>query len=88
MIRHLVFAGGGTLVLRALGSFQYLMENHYICYEDIETVYGTSAGAILGAFFCLKLDVSILTSYFIHRPWEDIFEITPTHLYNFYSRYP
>jgi predicted acylesterase/phospholipase RssA len=86
MIKHIVMAGGGTLVLRTLGSLHYLIENHYISYEHIQSVYGTSAGAIMGAFLCMKMDLNILITYFVNRPWEDLFEITPTHIYNLYTK--
>lgn len=86
MIKHIVIAGGGTLTLRCLGSLQYLLENSIISYDDIESIYGTSAGAIMGVCLSLKMDIHLIVNYFVNRPWEDLYEVTPTHIYNLYSK--
>lgn len=86
MIKHIVISGGGTLTLRSLGSLKYLLENSIITYENIESIYGTSAGAILGVCFLLKMDINLIVNYFVNRPWEDLYEVTPTHIYNLYSK--
>lgn len=85
MIKHLVIGGGGTLTLRTLGSLQYLLKNGSIDIQNIKTIYGTSAGAIIGVGISLKMDVDLIVNYIINRPLEDIYDITPTDLYNFYS---
>jgi len=86
MIKHIVISGGGTLTLRCLGSLQYLLEKSIICYENIESIYGTSAGAIMGVCLSLKMDIHLISNYFVNRPWEDLYEVTPTHIYNLYSK--
>lgn len=86
MIKHLVIAGGGTLTLRSLGSLQYLLEQKMIEYDNIKSIYGTSAGAIIGVCICLKMEIHLLVNYFVNRPWEDLYEITPSHIYNLYSK--
>jgi predicted acylesterase/phospholipase RssA len=85
MIKHLVIGGGGTLTLRTLGSLQYLMNNGSINIRNIQSIYGTSAGAIIGACISLKMDIDLITNYIVNRPLEDIYDITPTDLYNLYS---
>jgi len=85
MIKHLVIGGGGTLTLRTLGSLQYLMNNGSIDIQNIKSIYGTSAGAIIGVCISLKMDINLIINYFVNRPWEDIYDITPTDLYNLYS---
>lgn len=85
MIEHLVIAGGGTLTLRTLGSLNYFLDNDIININNIKTIFGTSAGAILAVCLSLKMDINLITNYFVSRPWEDIYEITPQSLYNLYS---
>jgi len=85
MFKHLVIAGGGSLTLKILGTLQYMLENSIIDY-DIETIHATSAGAIVGVCFALKMDIRLVTNYVINRPWEDMCQITPTHIYNLYSK--
>jgi len=86
MFKHLVIAGGGSLTIKTLGTLQYMLENSIIHYDDIESIYATSAGALVGVGFALKMDIRLVTNYIINRPWEDMFQITPSHIYNLYSK--
>lgn len=86
MFKHLVIAGGGSLTLKTLGTLQYMLENSVIEYDNIETIHATSAGAIVGVCFALKMDIRLVTNYVINRPWEDMCQITPSHIYNLYSK--
>ena len=76
MIRHLVFAGGGPSLLQTLGALQYTEDNKFIERENIQTIYGTSAGGIVGAIYCLKYDWTTIHDYITIRPWHDVFPIT------------
>lgn len=86
MFKHLVIAGGGSLTLKTLGTLQYMLENSIIEYDNIESIHATSAGALVGICFALKMDIRLITNYVINRPWEDMCQITPTHVYNLYSK--
>ena len=46
-IKHLVISGGGPSIFQSLGAIQTLEANKYINRNDIESIYGTSAGAVL-----------------------------------------
>ncbi len=46
-IKHLVISGGGPIIIQMLASIQELEERNYLKMKDIESIYGTSAGAIL-----------------------------------------
>lgn len=87
-IKHIVLAGGGTIIL---DEFSILKESN-LCgfwnFKDIKTIYGTSAGGLLGLLICLlsipeqntetnsvNLDWDILEKYLIHRPWQNVFKI-------------
>lgn len=86
MFKHLVIAGGGSLTLKTLGTLQYMLENSIIEYDNIETIHATSAGAIVGVIFALKMEIRLVTNYVINRPWEDMCQITPSDIYNLYSK--
>ena len=56
IIKHLVIPGGGPTGIKALGALQYLEQNGYWNINNIETIYATSAGAILSVLLCLKFE--------------------------------
>jgi predicted acylesterase/phospholipase RssA len=84
-IKHLVISGGGPLGLRYLGALQELEENNYWNIENIESIYGTSIGSVIGAFICLKYDWETLTKYIIERPWHDAFKINIKQIFDSYQ---
>jgi NTE family protein len=83
-IKHLVISGGGPLGLRYLGALKKLEEESFWKINEIETIYGTSVGAIIGAFICLKYDWETLTKYIIERPWHDAFKVNPKQIFDSY----
>lgn len=84
MIKHLVISGGGPLGLRYLGALEMLEQQKFWSIENIESIYGTSVGSIIGAFICLKYDWETLNKYIIERPWHDAFKISAKQLFDSY----
>ena len=75
-IKHAVISGGGTTFFSTLGAVQQLEKNGIWNINEIESIYGTSAGGIAAVVFCLKFnDWTIINDYFIKRPWHDAFPI-------------
>ena len=74
-IKHLVISGGGPSLIQTLGALQYLEKNKFIDLNNIETIYGTSAGAIIGTMICMKYDWETINDYVIKRPWHDVFKM-------------
>lgn len=74
-IKHLVISGGGPIMIQILAAIQELENNKYLDMNEIETIYGTSAGGILAVIFSLKFDWETLNNYIIKRPWQDVFSI-------------
>jgi predicted acylesterase/phospholipase RssA len=72
-IKHLVISGGGPTMIKSLGACQYLEQNNFWKIDDIQTIHGTSAGAVVGAMLCLKYDWETLNTYIIDRPWQEAF---------------
>lgn len=83
-IKHLVISGGGPLGLRYLGALEKLETEGFWKIDDIESIYGTSIGSIIGAFICLKYDWDTLNRYIIERPWHDAFKVNAKQLFDSY----
>ena len=47
-----------------------LLDNKFFNIKDIENIYGTSVGSIIGVLLCLKLDWNDIVEYAINRPWH------------------
>ena len=85
-IKHLVFSGGGPSLLQTLGAIEHLDTMKYIDLNAIETIYGTSAGAIVGTLLCFKYDWTTLKDYMLKRPWLDVFPIKVQHIFEAYTK--
>ena len=72
MIKHLVLSGGGPNNVLQLGALHQIWKKGYINYDHLESVYGTSAGSILGLTAALKYDMNIVSDFFIKRPWDKV----------------
>jgi len=83
-IKHLVISGGGPLGLRYLGALETLYEKDFWKIEDIESIYATSIGTLIGTFICLKYDWDTLNKYIIERPWHDAFKVTGKQIFDSY----
>ena len=85
-IKHLVISGGGHSIFRTIGALNYLEDNGYWKTSDIESIYGTSAGAIFGAIICLQFEHSTVENYLLNRPWHEAFCIKVDQLIGAYSK--
>jgi len=85
-IKNLVISGGGPILVQVLGAIQHLEQNNFLDMKHIETIYGTSAGAILGTLICLKFDWETINDYIIKRPWQDVFSIKVEHILDAYTK--
>ena len=72
VIKHIVICGGGPTGLLSYGAAKHLSEQGFWTHENIETIYGTSIGALIGAMLCLKHEWTTLDDYIIKRPWEKV----------------
>jgi predicted acylesterase/phospholipase RssA len=85
-IKHLVLSGGGPIMIQLLGAIQHLEANNFIDFKNIESIYGTSAGAIIGVIICLKYDWETINEYIIKRPWQEVFKIKVEKIFESYSK--
>jgi len=86
MIKHLVLSGGGPIMVQILGAIQYLEKENFVDMKNIESIYGTSAGAIVGILICLKFDWETINDYIIKRPWQDVFPIKVQNIFEAYTK--
>jgi predicted acylesterase/phospholipase RssA len=73
-------------MVQVLGAVQHLEQNNYVNMSDIESIYGTSAGAIIGILICLKFDWETVNDYIIKRPWHDVFPIKVQNIFDAYTK--
>lgn len=85
-IKHLVISGGGPVLVHVLGAIQHLEENNYIDRKEIKSIYGTSAGAIVGVLLCLGFDWETIRDYIIKRPWQDVFPVKVQNIFDAYTK--
>ena len=54
--------------------------------DDIENIYGTSVGGLIGLVICLKLNWEDIVEHAINRPWQKLFLFTPESLLDIIAR--
>ena len=86
VIKHLVIAGGGPSGLFTYGAAKYLEKEKFWNIDTIETIYGTSIGAFIGAVIALKHEWDILDDYIIKRPWEKLIDVSPEDLFKAWEK--
>jgi predicted acylesterase/phospholipase RssA len=79
-------SGGGPTMLQTLGALYHLETNDFLKLEEIESIYGTSAGAIIGLCIALKFDWETINDYIIKRPWQDVFPIKVQNILDAYTK--
>jgi len=84
-IKHLVISGGGPSMLQYISAIQYLNESSIIDLNNIESIYGTSAGSIVAVLLALKYDWETLNDYIIQRPWHELFHLKINYIFDAYK---
>jgi len=85
-IKHLVISGGGHTLFQSLGAIYQLETKNFFKLENIESIYATSAGAIIGIALALKFDWETLNDYILKRPWKDVFNINIQNILDAYKK--
>jgi patatin-like phospholipase/acyl hydrolase len=87
-IKHLVLPGGGVNLAILYGVVKELNTQQYWNITDIQSVHGSSCGSMIGLLIMLcklGLEWSSIDTYFINRPWNKLFEVTPDVLITAYK---
>ncbi len=85
-IKHIVIPGGGPIGVQALGAIQYLEQQNYIDINMIDTIYATSIGTIVATLIALKFEWNTINDYIIKRPWQDVFQINISQIFDIFSK--
>jgi len=85
-IKHLVLSGGGPIGLSYMGALEHLHDEGFWNMTNIESIYGTSIGTMIGVFITLKYDKETINTYVIQRPWIDVFTPTAKQIMEVYTR--
>ena len=80
-IKHIVLEGGAYLGISTLGALAHLQKEAFYDIEEIDTIYGSSIGAVIGGLLCLKIDWRVLLEYIRDRPWYKILKFSPEQLF-------
>jgi predicted acylesterase/phospholipase RssA len=85
-IKHIVISGGGPTGLKSLGALQYLEKSDFWKIENIESIYATSAGAIIGLLIVMKIKWNYINDYVVKRPWHEVFDISINQIFEAFSK--
>jgi len=85
-IKHLVLSGGGPSMIQTLGAIEHLENHQFIQRENIQTIYGTSAGAIVGVFYAMNFEWDTINDYIMKRPWQEVFSFKIQNIFDAYSK--
>lgn len=77
-IKHIVISGGGPTGLLSYGAAKYLEQQHFWSIDNIESIYGTSIGALFGVILSLHHEWKTIDDYIIKCPWDEIFQKNST----------
>lgn len=81
-IKGIVLSGGGPIGFSMYGILRESNKNGFWKMDEIEQIYGTSVGAVIGLMISLKYDWDTLDEYLINRPWQNIFKFDMYSLIN------
>lgn len=85
-IKYLVISGGGPNSIKALGALQKLDEVEFWNIDNIEKIYGTSAGALLAVLISMKFELSVIADYIIKRPWHTTYQFSINQVFESFSK--
>jgi predicted acylesterase/phospholipase RssA len=84
-IECLVLSGGGHLGFIELGALYHLEKEQFWDRKKIKSIYATSIGTVIAVLIAVNLDWDIINDYMIKRPWDKIFEIKSTHIFQLFD---
>lgn len=81
-IKHIVMSGGGICGFAFYGHLREKEKSGIWNISAIESIYGTSVGALFAVLIALKphFEWEILDNFLINRPWDELFEFSLTRI--------
>jgi len=84
-IECLVLSGGGHLGFIELGALYHLEKEQFWDKKKIKSIYATSIGTVIAVLIAVNLEWDIINDYMIKRPWDKIFQIKSTHIFQLFD---
>jgi predicted acylesterase/phospholipase RssA len=75
-IRNLIFSSGGYKGLYIIGAFKHLIDTNTIDVNELQNIWGTSIGSVMGAIICLKPDFDDIIEFILKKPWQKELDLT------------
>jgi len=85
-IKHLVISGGAYKGFYTLGALNHLSSIKFYDIHNIENIYGSSIGGVIGLLLCLKLNWNDIIEHAINRPWQNLFHFSSENILNIFSK--
>jgi len=84
-IKHLVISGGAYYGFCIYGALRQLSYLNKFQIQNIETIYATSVGTMIGCMVALDYDWNTLDDYLIKRPWHQTFPVNLNSIFSAYT---
>ena len=84
-IQHIVISGGCVWGLYEYGALKELHNKGFWNINHIKSIYGTSVGAFIAVILALKIEFETIDTYFIGRPWMQVFKQNSYNLLEIYN---
>ena len=84
-IKHLVISGGGPNGIKSLGILKKLYDDNFWNINNIQTIYATSAGALIALLLLLKFDIDTISNYILNRPWHEAYPLDISQFFDIYK---
>ena len=85
MIKNIVVGSGAQDIAVFLGILDELIKSKYVKLENIESLYGTSAGSIILLAIALKTDWDTFVEYATKKPWNHLSEPATKALFKIFN---
>ena len=84
-IKHLVISGGGPNGIKSLGILKELYDRQFWNIKDIQTIYATSAGALISLLIILETNLDTIINYILNRPWHEAYPLDISQFFDIYK---
>ena len=84
-IKHLVISGGAYYGFCIYGALKQLSHMNKFDIKNVQTIYATSVGTMIGCMVALDYDWNTLDDYLIKRPWHQTFPVNLNSIFSAYS---
>ena len=81
MIEHIAISGAGPAGIIQIGMIQQALSESIFSLDNVKSIHGTSAGAIIGLLLSISVKIEELVEYVVLRPWAKWLQYDVAHFY-------